>query len=69
MAQTEMDGYGRILFMTKDVWPEFISCVLAVNENIIRSHRPDVQHLVDGIASSGCHSPASIFCRRILTNW
>src|SRR5208337_4545811 len=36
MAQTEMDGYGRVLFMTKDVWPEFISCVLAVNENVIR---------------------------------
>src|ERR1700736_428389 len=28
MAKTEMDGYGRVLFMTKDVWPDFISCVL-----------------------------------------
>ena len=53
MAQTEMDGYGRVLFMTKDVWPEFISCVLAVNENIILQRRPDVQRLVDGIAQSG----------------
>ena len=53
MAQTEMDGYGRILFLTKDVWPEFISCVLAVNEQTIRDHRAEVQQLVDGIARSG----------------
>ena len=52
-AQTEMDGYGRILFMTKDVWPEFISCVLAVHEKTIRDNRPQVQRLVDGIAGSG----------------
>jgi NitT/TauT family transport system substrate-binding protein len=53
MAQTEMDGYGRILFMTKDVWPEFISCVLAVNEHTVRDNRAKVQRLVDGIARSG----------------
>jgi NitT/TauT family transport system substrate-binding protein len=53
MAQTEMDGYGRVLFLTKDVWPEFISCVLAVNETSIRKDRATVQRLVDGIASSG----------------
>ena len=53
MAQSEMDGYGRILFMTKDVWPEFISCVLAVPESVIRTRRADVQNLVDGIARSG----------------
>lgn len=53
MAQTEMDGYGRILFMTKDVWPEFISCVLAVNEKTIAENRSEVQRLVDGIAKSG----------------
>ena len=53
MAQTEMDGYGRVLFLTKDVWPEFISCVLAVNENTIRDRRDEVQRLVDGIARSG----------------
>lgn len=52
-AQTELDGYGRVLFLTKDVWPEFISCVLAVNENVIRDKRADVQRLVDGIARSG----------------
>jgi NitT/TauT family transport system substrate-binding protein len=53
MAQAEMDGYGRVLFLTKDVWPEFISCVLAVHEDFIRDHRDQVQRLVIGIARSG----------------
>ncbi len=53
MAQTELDGYGRVLWLTKDVWPNFISCVLAVNENMIKKDRPAVQQLVDGIAKSG----------------
>jgi NitT/TauT family transport system substrate-binding protein len=52
-AETELDGYGRVLFLTKDVWPGFISCVLAVHEDILRDHRPEVQRLVDGIARSG----------------
>ncbi|MEY2479102.1 MAG: NitT/TauT family transport system substrate-binding protein [Verrucomicrobiota bacterium] len=53
MGQTELDGYGRILYLTKDVWPNFISCVLAVNENAIHKRRAEVQQLVDGIAKSG----------------
>jgi NitT/TauT family transport system substrate-binding protein len=53
MAQTELDGYGRVLWLTKDVWPNFISCVLAVHEEMIKNHRDVVQRLVDGIAKSG----------------
>lgn len=53
MGQTELDGYGRILYLTKDVWPNFISCVLAVNESAIKNDRDKVQKLVDGIARSG----------------
>ncbi len=53
MGQTELDGYGRVLWLTKDVWPNFISCVLAVHEDMIKHHRAEVQQLVDGIASSG----------------
>lgn len=53
MGQTELDGYGRILYLTKDIWPNFISCVLAVNENAIQKRRLEVQQLVDGIAKSG----------------
>jgi NitT/TauT family transport system substrate-binding protein len=53
MGQAELDGYGRVLYLTKDVWPNFISCVLAVNTGAINSRRADVQDLVDGIAKSG----------------
>lgn len=53
MGQTELDGYGRVLWLTKDVWPNFISCVLAVHEDFIKKDRATVQRLVDGIASSG----------------
>lgn len=53
MGQTEIDGYGRILYLTKDVWPNFISCVLAVREDVIAKDRQAVQGLVNGIARSG----------------
>jgi NitT/TauT family transport system substrate-binding protein len=53
MGQTELDGYGRVLWLTKDVWPNFISCVLAVHEDMIKNHRDQVQQLVDGISKSG----------------
>jgi NitT/TauT family transport system substrate-binding protein len=59
MARTELPdaqgrpGYGKLLFMTKDVWPDFISCVLVVREDAIRNRREEVQRLVDGIARSG----------------
>jgi NitT/TauT family transport system substrate-binding protein len=53
MGQTELDGYGRVLWQAKDVWPGFISCVLAVHEDAIRDQRPAIQQLVNGIAASG----------------
>ena len=53
MGQTELDGYGRVLWLTKDVWPNFISCVLAAHEEMIKTKRDTVQRLVDGIAKSG----------------
>jgi NitT/TauT family transport system substrate-binding protein len=53
MAQTELDGYGRVLYLTKDVWPNFISCVLAVPDPLIAQQRATVARLVFGIAQSG----------------
>ncbi len=53
MAQTEMDGYGRVLYQAKDIWPDFISCVLVVSQKTINEHPEWVQRLVDGIARSG----------------
>lgn len=52
-GKAEMEGFGRVLGFTKDIWPNFISCVLAVNEDLIRSDRPLVQELINGISASG----------------
>lgn len=53
MGQTELDGYGRVLYQARELWPNFVSCVLVVNEQIIREHSDWVQQLVSGIAKSG----------------
>jgi NitT/TauT family transport system substrate-binding protein len=53
MAQTELDGYGRVLYQAKDIWPNFISCVLVVSQKTIDEHPEWVQQLVNGIAKSG----------------
>jgi len=53
MAQTEMDGYGRVLYQAKEIWPEFISCVLVVSQKTIDENPEWVQRLVTGIARSG----------------
>lgn len=60
MGQTELDGYGRCLYQAKDAWPGFISCVLAVSENAIKTRRPEIQRLVNGIAKSGKWIDASM---------
>jgi NitT/TauT family transport system substrate-binding protein len=52
-SQAEMGGFGRILFNAREFWPDYISCVLVVRQDVI-DQRPDVvQTLVDGIARSG----------------
>lgn len=53
MGQTELDGYGRVLYQAKELWPNFISCVLVVNEKMLRENPQAIQELVDGIARSG----------------
>jgi len=52
-SQAEMAGYGKILFQAREYWPDYMSCILVVRQDLIDS-RPDVvQTLVDGIARSG----------------
>ena len=52
-SQAELGGYGRILFQARDYWPDYMSCILVVQQDLI-DKRPDVvQRLVDGIARSG----------------
>lgn len=52
-AKAEMDGYGRVLYYARDIWPNFISCVLVVHEDLIKSDPDVVRDLVRGIAQSG----------------
>lgn len=52
-SQAEMGGYGRVLFHAKEYWPDYISCVLVVRQDVIDSRPDAVQVLVDGIARSG----------------
>jgi NitT/TauT family transport system substrate-binding protein len=52
-SQAEMAGFGRVLFHARQYWPDYISCVLVVRQDMI-DKRPDaVQTLVDGVARSG----------------
>jgi len=52
-SQAEITGIGRVLFHAKKFWPDYMSCVLVVRQDVI-DHRPEaVQTLVDGIARSG----------------
>ena len=52
-GKAEMDGYGRVLYYAKDIWPDYISCCLVVQEDLIQSKPQVVRDLVRGITESG----------------
>jgi NitT/TauT family transport system substrate-binding protein len=52
-AKAELDGYGRVLYYARDIWPNFISCALVVHEDLISNNPEAVADLVRGIAESG----------------
>jgi NitT/TauT family transport system substrate-binding protein len=52
-SQAEMAGYGRILFQAREYWPDYMSCILVVRQDLIDTRPEVVQELVDGIARSG----------------
>ncbi len=52
-SQAEMAGFGRVLFHAREHWPDYMSCVLVVRQDMIDNRREAVQLLVDGIARSG----------------
>lgn len=52
-ARAELDGSGRVLYHAKDIWPQFISCVLVATEKLIQEKPDVVRDLVRGIAESG----------------
>jgi NitT/TauT family transport system substrate-binding protein len=52
-AKSEMDGYARVLYMTRDVWPTYICCVLTVRQELIDREPRTVQLLVDHVLAAG----------------
>jgi NitT/TauT family transport system substrate-binding protein len=52
-AKAELDGSARVLYLAKDIWPKFISCVLVVSGKLIREQPELVSELVLKIAQSG----------------
>jgi NitT/TauT family transport system substrate-binding protein len=52
-AIAQRKGYARILHMTRDEWPKYICCVLAVRQELIESDPASVQRLVDNVLSAG----------------
>jgi NitT/TauT family transport system substrate-binding protein len=52
-SQAEISGVGRVLFQAKELWPDYMSCVLVVRQDVIDQRPQVVQALVDGIARSG----------------
>ncbi|WP_425538021.1 ABC transporter substrate-binding protein [Myxococcus stipitatus] len=52
-SQAELGGFGRVLFHAKEYWPDYMSCVLVVRDDVISRRPQAVQVLVDGIARSG----------------
>lgn len=53
MGKTELEGYGRVLYQAKELWPNFISCVLVARDEAIKEKPEWIQSMVDGIARSG----------------
>src|SRR5438093_7187601 len=52
-SQAELGGFGRVLFHAKQYWPDYMSCVVVVRQDVIDKRPQAVQILVDGIARSG----------------
>jgi NitT/TauT family transport system substrate-binding protein len=52
-SQAEMGGFGHVLFQARDYWPDYMSCILVVRQDLIDQRPETVQVLVDGIARSG----------------
>jgi NitT/TauT family transport system substrate-binding protein len=64
-AVAEQAGYARPLYMTRDVWPNYICCVLTVREELIKADRALVQQLVNYVMASGTWLEASLANRSL----
>ena len=48
-AQAEAQKVGKILVLSKDIWPDHICCVLNLRESVIAAHPEAVRDLVSGM--------------------
>ncbi|MBK1730710.1 ABC transporter substrate-binding protein [Thiococcus pfennigii] len=48
-AQAEALKVGKVLMLSKDIWPDHICCVLNVREAVIDKHPEAVQEMVSGM--------------------
>lgn len=52
-AQAELKGIGKVLTLSKDIWPNHICCALLLRESLIAQHGPSVQELVTALTAAG----------------
>jgi NitT/TauT family transport system substrate-binding protein len=47
-AQAEAQKVGKILMLSKDIWPDHICCVLNLQEKLVQKYPGEVQELITG---------------------
>lgn len=52
-AQAELRGVGKVLVLSKDIWPDHICCALFLREDLIARSPEAVQELVSGLTAAG----------------
>jgi NitT/TauT family transport system substrate-binding protein len=52
-AQAELRKLGKVLALSKDVWPNHVCCALNAREDLIAAHPVAVQELVSALTEAG----------------
>jgi NitT/TauT family transport system substrate-binding protein len=52
-AQAELRKIGKVLALSKDIWPNHVCCALNVREDLIAAHPEAVQELVSALIDAG----------------
>jgi NitT/TauT family transport system substrate-binding protein len=52
-AQAELKGVGKVLALSKDIWPDHICCALLAREDLIAARPDAVQELVSALVAAG----------------
>jgi len=52
-AQAELRKLGKVLALSKDIWPNHVCCALNAREDLIASHAEAVQELVSALTEAG----------------